>query len=161
MIAFKTFALCPEEQRPEGISLSCPWIEEIVHSEEKVIQLIDAGYTVLTEDAYERYKKSISSQLYIENVIENSILFGAQLLREFSAENVLLGITQENKTGEVLTKLSGVMSAIIAGSLYEAINRTKAIPSSDYDSKYITAARLIKFLNRIETYLGIPLTETL
>lgn len=97
----------------------------------------------------------------VKQSINNAMAFGSNLLLEYSTENVLLGITQENKTGEVLSKLSLVLPAIQSGSLYEAISRIKAIPSSDYDSKYITQARLLIFVNKIEQYLGLSLSTEL
>jgi hypothetical protein len=161
MIAFKTFSECPEEQRPVNINLSWPWQEQYCSSSEEALQLQENGFTVVTEDQYSTYKKLISPQVNIEDIITKAIVFGDSLLKEFAAQNVLLGITQEGKTGEVLAKLSGVMTSMQAGSLYEAIVRIKAIPSTEYDTKYVTASRLVAFLNKIEGYLGIPLTESL
>ncbi len=161
MIAFKTFNECPEDQRVEGVSLNFPWIEIKITTEEKAIEYQNLGYEVVTDEAYERYKLANSNQLNIENIIESSMVFGAQLLKEFSAENVLLGITQENKTGEILSKLESVMNATQTGSLYEVLNRVRAIPITDYDVKYITVERLIKFMNKVEAYLGLPLTTEL
>lgn len=100
-------------------------------------------------------------QAQVENIIQLAMTFGAKLLREFAAQNVLLGITQEGKTGEVLTKLMNVQLAVQAGSLYEAIDRIRAIPPTDYDGKYITEARLLTFINKIEAYLGLPLSTEL
>jgi len=99
-----------------------------------------------------------SSLEYVQQAIEAAMLFGVTLVKEYSAENVLLGITQEGKTGEVLTKLAGVQLAIQAGSLYEVIVRIRAIPTDQYDTKYITAPRLLVFINKIEQYLGLPLS---
>lgn len=161
MIAFKTFNDCPEDQRIEGVSLNFPWVEHKITNETESITFQSNGYIVMTEDDFDKYKKSISPQLVVEAAILASIEFGAKILKEFSAENVLLGITYENKTGEVLDKLGHVMSAILAGSLYEAIVRIKAIPVTDYDVKYITAVRLLGFVNKIESYLGTTLSETL
>jgi len=102
-----------------------------------------------------------TAQAYVSSVIKNAIQFGNQLLINYAAENVLLGITMEGKTGQVLTKLASVQLALQAGSLYEAIIRIRAIPTSEYDAKYLTADRLLAFINKIETYLGLALSETL
>jgi hypothetical protein len=45
--------------------------------------------------------------------------------------------------------------------LYDAIAQAKAIPAENKDSVFITDARLIKFINKVEEYLGIPLSTTL
>jgi hypothetical protein len=97
----------------------------------------------------------------VRSSIERAIAFGHEIVSEFAAENVLLGITVEGKTGEVLTKLASVQLAVQAGSLHEAISRIRAIPETDYDTKYITASRLLTFVNRIEAYLGLPLSTEL
>jgi len=103
----------------------------------------------------------INIQTQVESVVSSAADFGYEMLVSFAAENVLLGITQEGKTGEVLTKLAGVQLAMQAGSLYEAIQRIRAIPQSDYDTKYITAPRLLTFINKIEGYLGVPMSTEL
>lgn len=97
----------------------------------------------------------------VQGVISAAAQFGMTLMFAFSAENVLLGITMENKTGEVLTKLMPIIPCLQAGSLHEAITRAKAIDPAVYDLKYVTAARLLSFVNKIEVYLDLPLSETL
>lgn len=87
--------------------------------------------------------------------------FGSDLVDTFAAENVMLGITQAGKTGEVLDKMAPVISALTSGSLYEAITRAKAIPEQDKDLVFITDERLLAAVNKIEAYLGIPLSEEL
>lgn len=161
MVAFKTFSECPEEQRPEGVNLAWPWQEQYCLSETETLPLIEQGFTVLTMEQYAQYKKTVNPKVLVEGSIEAAIAFGQQLLKEFAAENVLLGITTSGLTGPVLVKLTGVMLALNGGSLYEAINRIKAIPSSDYDATFLTEPRIIGFLNKVEAYLGIPLTTSL
>ena len=84
--------------------------------------------------------------------------FGQKLMIEFAAENVMLGITQAGKTGEVLDKMAPTMAAMSSGSLYEAMDRAKAIDPADYDSTFVTHDRLWSFINKIEAYLGLPLS---
>jgi hypothetical protein len=85
--------------------------------------------------------------------------FSADLLAQFNAENIMLGITQDGKTEQVLDAMAGVLVALQSGSPTVAISRAKAIPSSSYDSKYVTAARLLQYVNRIEAFLGLPLSS--
>ena len=114
------------------------------------------GKVVATEDA--DLKAQFAQQdaiAAISVVVRKAQAFGQGLMTKFAAENVMLGITQDGKTGEVLDKMTGVVNAMQSGSLYEAIARAKAIPQSEYDSKYVTNARLYSFINEIERYLGI------
>ena len=92
----------------------------------------------------------------VTRAISTAMAFGQSLVTEFAVENVMLGITQDGKTGEVLDKMAPVMTAVQSGSLYEAIARAKAI--DDFDSKYVTHDRLYAFINKIEAYLGLQLS---
>lgn len=98
---------------------------------------------------------------YVESLILKSINFGNELISEFAAENVMMGITQDGMTGTVRKHMSEVVSALNTGSLYDAIIEAKAIPAEHKDGKYITNARLLTFINKLETYLGITLTTSL
>ena len=155
LVAFKIYAQAPSELVPAGVSLYYPWMMEIVNHEQAE-SFMRKGFRVLTHEDYDAYLIAISPTLKIQEVIENAITYGNRLLVEFAAENVLLGITQAGKTSEVMNKLTSVSDAVSTGSLYEAVSRIKAIPLSDYDSTFITMARLVLFANKIESYLGIP-----
>jgi hypothetical protein len=124
---------------------------EFTHGEDGTIEV--------TEDS--TLKTTIAQQdavVAAQAAVSKAISFGQQLITEFAAENIVLGITQDGQTGVVLDKMSSVMTALQSGSLYEAMNRAKAIPQSDYDNKYITYARIMSFVNKIEAYLGLPLS---
>lgn len=122
--------------------------ERIVHHE--------ATVSFEIEDVTEEYTKK-----YIENVVNNAKDFGSNLVTKFSVENILLGITQDQKTNHVRKTMSEVLLALSTGSLHDAIAELKAIPNSKKDSKYLTNARILKAINEIETYLNLPLTEGL
>lgn len=96
-----------------------------------------------------------------QNIIKNAMVFGQALVVQFAAENVSMGITQDNMTTIVRNNLSGVTGALSTGSLYDAIAEIKAIPDTSKDAKYITNDRLLAFCNKIETYLQIPLSTSL
>lgn len=159
MIAFKTFAVLGETP-PDGVSSYYP-AQEVVVDGISAIQMLNAGYAVMTEEDYQKYKKSVNPQAYVEEALQSAMDFGTQCLREFSAENVLLGITQAGMTGTILTILTNVMQALLAGSLYEAIARIRAVDPADYDGTYLNATRCLAFINKIEAYLGLPLSESL
>ena len=157
LVAFKTFAQAPEgTEIPAGVSLSFPWIDERNPTTARAEALRAQGYSVMTEEQYEEYCRSLVPVESVRRVISDAILFGQRLTTEFAAENVLLGITQLNMTGTVLGHLVEVMEAVNAGSLYEAITRIRAVPSESYDATFITAPRLLAFINKIEAYLGLP-----
>lgn len=102
-----------------------------------------------------------SEQSAIESVVRSAMSFGQNLMVEFAAENIKMGITQDGMTKTVRTAMADVMLAIQTGSLYDAIDEIKAIPGESKDAKYITDARLLKYLNKVEEYLGVSLSQSL
>ena len=97
----------------------------------------------------------------IKSAIRSARAFGEDLGIEFGAENVVLGISADGKSSEVLDKLTHIIAALNVGSLDVAIDLIKNFDVTKKDAKYITDERLIKYLNLIEGYLGLPLSETL
>ena len=128
---------------------------EINFSQELTSQQLESLTTIITNH------NIIDTKLYIQSVIQNSINFGNKLISEFAAENVMMGITQDGMTGPVRKRMSEVVNALNTGSLYDAIAEAKAVPSEHKDVKYITDTRLLQFVNKIETYLGLPLSTSL
>lgn len=110
-------------------------------------------------DLINSFQPSIPTGVQIvSKIIEDAIVFGNSLIVEFAAENVIMGITQDGMTGTVRKRMEQVILALSTGSLYDAISEAKAIPEQDKDTKYITNARLLQFVNKLETYLQIPLS---
>lgn len=97
----------------------------------------------------------------VQKIVKEAMTFGQQLMVEFSTENIMMGITQDGMTKTVRKNMSQVMSALMSGSLYDAIDEAKSIPSQSKDSKYLTDARLLQYVNKIEEYLGIELSNSL
>lgn len=104
---------------------------------------------------------ALSPQEQVAITLKNAQNFGSQLLQEFTIENILLGITQAGMTNQVRKVCANVVSALQTGSLYDAIYEAKHIPPEGKDVTFITDARLLAFVNKIETYLGIALSTTL
>lgn len=119
--------------------------------QEWAARLAEFQYVTPTPSLSERVKLSI----------QNAITFGLQLMIEFASENVLLGITQAGMTSTVRLRLAGVVNALQTGSLYDAIHELKIIPEESKDGTFITDARLLSAVNRIEKYLVIALSENL
>lgn len=168
MIAYKTFADCPEANRPSGVLLAFPWMQQAC-TELEVEVLQEQGFTVVEDTVYDALVDSLSvanqNSMLIANITNGiltpAIAKGQELIVWFAAENISLGITQTGMTGAVRSATADVVNALSTGSLYDAIIAAKAISPDSYDATFITAARLLFFVNKIETYLNIPLSETL
>lgn len=94
------------------------------------------------------------AQRALKQAVQGAINFGQQLLVDFAAENVAMGITQDGMTKSVRQKMSEITSALQTGSLYDAIEEIDAIPAEAKDAKYITDERLAAYKQRILDYLG-------
>ena len=112
----------------------------------------------------------------LEVYLDTSVFpFVKKLMNVFAAENISMGITQAGKTGDVLglfVKQYDVNSNSLpislkdtfdTGSLYESIKVITYIRNNPSEftgmSPYITDARLLEMLNKIETFLGVPLSS--
>lgn len=101
--------------------------------------------------------------------------FVTSLVRTFAAENIAMGITQAGKTGHVLSLFSryypvpnasfpnNLKNSLDTGSLY--ISRAVLQHIRDNPSEFsgldpfVTDARLLVMKNKIETFLGLPLSS--
>lgn len=128
----------------------------------KETRLVKKAVVDLEKQALKEQKELEREQeMAVVNAVQGAMGFGQLLMTEFIVENVKLGITVDNMTETVLDAMSGVMNALQAGSLYLAIDRIKAIPVESKDAKYITDARLLTYVNKIEEYLGFQLSDEL
>jgi len=98
--------------------------------------------------------------------IESAKNFAIQLIKDFTSENIIMGITQLGMTGYVMDTLEPVEKCLNSGSLYEALNRAALIvyPNPDpeidgYKSYFINEERMRVFTNNIRAYLGLALVE--
>lgn len=145
---------------PEEIDEDCVVLVLIPESEVEGV-IIPAHYEVQEDAALVSAKAAKAQDAYISRKLDDAMTFGSELMKEFTKENILMGITTDDMTGTVRKNMSEVIMALQTGSLYDAITETKAITADKKDGKYITDARLISFINKIETKLGLPLTESL
>ena len=122
---------------------------------------IAGGQVVEMNSTEKAVVNAAASQAYIEGVINAAIKFGAGLMTKYAAENVLLGITQAGMTSVVRTRMGSVISALQTGSLYDVIAEAKAIPADHKDGTFITDTRLLNFVNKVETFLGLTLSQSL
>jgi hypothetical protein len=112
---------------------------------------VEAGWEIV-EDT--EAIAAAEQQAALKNVVQAAINFGQQLLVEFAAENIELGITQDGMTKAVRQKMSEITSALQTGSLYDAIDEIDAIAEEDKDDKYITDERLAEYKQKILDYLA-------
>lgn len=164
LVAYKTYEEAPEAARPPGVLLAYPWQVEAANETSTA-----RGFTVVTQEEYDALvlsmeaanQSSMRIAAIMTGVLTPAITKGQELIITFAAENISLGITQAGMTTQVRTVTADVVSALNTGSLYDAITAARAIPSASYDTTFVTAARLLTFVNKIEDYLGIPRSTSL
>lgn len=150
----------PEEMDEDCVLIQ--WVEEqeLEPENEGEAGIIIPAHWALVEDeelVVAKAAKAIDDT--IARALDNAIAFGNEIMKEFTRENIKMGITADGMTGTVRKNMSEVILALTTGSLYDAITEAKAIPAEDKDVKYITDVRLLSFVNKIEAYLGAPLSE--
>lgn len=109
------------------------------------------------QSAYNTWYASYTS-IPIEEVIKRKILaameFGRNLMAEYGSQNVLAGFTLE-QIQDIMARTSKVQAALSTGSLYVALVELDAVET---DEVVVTTARITECRNKIQAYLGIPLT---
>jgi len=91
----------------------------------------------------------------VSAAIARAIVFGQGLILEYATSNILSGFTLE-QIKDIMTRTSAVQQALNTGSLYVALD---ALDNVETDETVITSIRILEFKNKIETYLGLPLSE--
>lgn len=129
-----------------GAQVTIYFQEELTSEQQSSLETIVTNHNVLSQEEA------------VREIIRNARVFGNQIIEDFAVQNVILGITQDGLTGHVRQTCSQVIDCLVTGSLYDAINQIKAIPNEAKDPKYLSNARLTIFCNRIEAYLGVPLS---
>jgi hypothetical protein len=125
------------------------------------VDVVDGDVTVSENLELKAQKQSEDAIRASEAFVSAAMNFGQRILTEFAAENMRMGITQDGKTSDVRKAMVEVISALSTGSLKDAMDEARAIPSEARDPKYITDARLLSAINKIESYLGMPLSQAL
>lgn len=135
---------------PEGLDADCV-----------IVQEVEGEFVLVEDEALVAAKAQAALEAHITRVLDDAINFGQELIKEFTKENILMGITADGKTGAVRKTMSEAIVALQTGSLYDAIVEAKAVPEDKKDEKYITDERLLAFVNKIEAKLGLPLSTEL
>lgn len=100
--------------------------------------------------------------------------FVKQLINNFAAENIAMGITQSGKTADVLGLFEkkvdigalhpvSLKSSFDTGSLYVSIAVIQFFRNNSAEfsglSPFVTDSRLLAMKNKIEAFLGLPLSS--
>lgn len=93
----------------------------------------------------------------IKQELLKRIDFAIGLIAEFSAENQMLGISVEQTTA-VFGAMSGIILAMQVGALETAISMIKAMPDEAMDGVIFSKARLLVYVNKCESFMGVPLS---
>lgn len=147
---------------PEGVDEDCLKVVTVPAVGSPEDPNYEPEHLAIVEDVdLKAAKDAEAPRLMAEAAVRSARALGNKMVEDFSVENVMLGITQDGMTGEVLDKMQGVIVALQSGSLYEAMDRMKAIPELDKDAKYVTDARLLAAVNQIEEHLGMVISQSL
>lgn len=122
-------------------------------------------YKAAHQDAYNTWlvtKKTAEATIKtIESTVSKAAAFGNSVIKEFTTENVLLQITQAGMTATVRRNTAEIRDCLTTGSLYDAMIVIRNFPEENKDEQFITNARLLQVLNKIEVYLGLTPSPTL
>jgi hypothetical protein len=124
-------------------------------------ELSENEITILTNIVTNHSAAPSQEEYILQHVLIPARNFGQDIINQVITENITLGITQAGMTTFVRNVLRDATECLFTGSLYDAITVLKATPEENKDGVYITDARLLYIVNKIELYLGRPLSETL
>jgi hypothetical protein len=97
----------------------------------------------------------VSASDTVKAAIANAVVFGQGLILEYATSNVISAFTLE-QIKDIMTRTAAVQQALNTGSLYVAMD---ALDNLETDETLITPTQALEFKNKIETYLGLPLSE--
>jgi len=112
-----------------------------------------AKYNNWFNDYKKLSNKTVPIQTIVERKIINAQVFGNSIILEFAAENVLLGYDLTD-IKNIIVLTSKVLAALQTGSLYVALDELELVE----ENAYISQERKTKYRNKLQSYLGIPLT---
>lgn len=92
--------------------------------------------------------------LAAKNSIIAAMAFGRDLIAEYGGQNVASGFNL-TQLQTIITATAGVQAAIMTGSLYMALEQLALVP---VDGVLITTEKITYFRNKLQAYLGLPLT---
>lgn len=107
--------------------------------------------------------QSADQLAYTQNAVLKAKSACATLEIDFMVGNSMLGIKDDGLEvkQEVASKMESVLATVRIGDPDMVFAAIKAIPEGDYDSKYVTEARLLAAANKLKTALGKPTVTSL
>lgn len=118
-------------------------------------ELTSQNFDLLT-NLVAAHTTSPSASDIVEVKIKEATIFGESILKEFTIENVLLGITQAGKTRQVSDYCHKLSHYISTGSLYAAMEQVDYMISQGLDptlDPFVTEARLLAYKQKIANFL--------
>ena len=98
--------------------------------------------------------------MFFHEEIKREIEFGRYIMLEFMNENIGLGITVQGKTKDVRKAMAEVINALSVGALVDAISEIRLIPNQKKDGLFISDARMLYYINKIEAFAGLDLSKS-
>lgn len=132
---------------------------QIVFKDSPDQSMVDTINTFWAQATAPQFSPSLAE--IISGKINDAMLFGQSLILNAAVENVEMGITQVGKTKDVADYCTNIQQYLQSGSMYAALTEINALINAGVPSNlspFITADRLNSYKNKIQTYLGIPLT---
>lgn len=117
-------------------------------------QLINVGYILSNGVFAAPSSPPIDPQIETQIMIQTAILGVNQIMVQFAAQNVLLGITQAGKTQLIADTLTNVLGYGQTGSLYCAITALQNIELTDEMSPFLTAQVVANLVAQAEALLA-------
>lgn len=115
--------------------------------------------SVVYEDNKWKAKPKVDAA-YISQILQKNEQFAAGVLAEFAAENKLMGIT-DAQTATFLTDNFPLVMAVKFGYFPTAIHMMKNMDPAKKDGVFITDERLLKIVNKLESFSGLPQSSSL
>lgn len=144
---------------------SRPSIRNVILTKSEFIVVTDETETPsVIDDFVNNYLLGLTpivTNLFLIGIVEQAIDFGNDLLKQFGAENISLGIIQSGKLRDVRIAMQDVSDCLRNGALTDALVAVREIPDESKDEVFLSNARLLSYVNKVESYLGLPLSEEL
>lgn len=151
------------EDAPEGIPLQWPAeIKEIGSG----TTLPGENWVLMTTQEFQRHKDDYqqdyddwlsgydpSAPKVVADRIRSAMDFGKTIMIEYATSNVLAGLTT-SEVQEIIQRTMNLQLALNSGALYVAIEELNLL----VPDALITEQKITEFRNKIESYLGLPLT---
>ena len=92
----------------------------------------------------------------VADAIQRAMVFGRQIIADFGAENVIRNLSVQ-QVGQVAQMLAPLVILLQTGSLYTALAVMSSIVP---DGVLLTGTLRLKYMNKIQAYLNLPLSTS-